>query len=94
MVILFIKCRKRKPRKSSTRPWFPNEDGVQEENPGGVQDEVPSGSQEVARCQFRCLNYGELGHRKNSPKCNLNETRKRQDSSFMLIISIFLVYLI
>jgi hypothetical protein len=36
----------------------------------------------LIRWQFRCLNCGELGHRKNSPKCHLNGTRKRQNSSF------------
>jgi hypothetical protein len=27
--------------------------------------------------QFRCPNCRELGHRKNSPKCHLNGTKKR-----------------
>jgi predicted RNA-binding Zn-ribbon protein involved in translation (DUF1610 family) len=26
---------------------------------------------------FKCPNCGELGHRKNSPKCHLNGTQKR-----------------
>jgi hypothetical protein len=36
--------------------------------------------------QFRCPNYEELGHRKNSPKYNLNGTKEMQDPSFTPII--------
>jgi hypothetical protein len=74
MVLVVIKCSKRKPRKSTTRTWFPNEDAMQEEAPGGAQEEAPR--------QFRCQNYGELEHKKNSLKCHLNATRKMQDSPF------------
>jgi ribosomal protein L44E len=55
----------------------------------------PSGNakektRKLIRAQFRCPNCGELGHRKNSSKCHLNETKKRQDSSFMPILLLFL----
>jgi hypothetical protein len=33
--------------------------------------------------QFKCLNCHELGHRKKSPKCPLNGTKKRQILFFM-----------
>jgi hypothetical protein len=59
---------------------------VQEEVSGDVEEEAPDGVQEVSPCQPRCHNCGELGHRKNSPICHLNATRKRQTSSFMPII--------
>ena len=28
--------------------------------------------------KMKCSNCGEIGHRKNSPKCPLNGTKKRQ----------------
>jgi hypothetical protein len=31
----------------------------------------------LVRGKFKCPNYGELDHRKNSPKCHLNGTKKR-----------------
>jgi hypothetical protein len=92
MVLLFIKCRKRKPRKKT---WFPNEDVMQEEEaPGEVQEEAPGGEQEEGPGQFRCTNCGRLGHRKNSPKYHLNATRKRQDSTSYALNGIHLVSLI
>jgi hypothetical protein len=33
--------------------------------------------------KFKCPNYHELGHRKSSLKCTLNETKKRQFIFFM-----------
>jgi hypothetical protein len=31
-------------------------------------------TKKMVRGPFKCPNYGELGHRKNSPKCHLNST--------------------
>jgi hypothetical protein len=36
----------------------------------------------LVRGKCRCLNCGELGHRKSSPKCSLNRTKKRQVTLF------------
>jgi hypothetical protein len=49
----------------------------------GGSGKKPSGKEtekakKVLRGKFRCPNCGELGHRKNSPKCRLNGTKKRQ----------------
>jgi hypothetical protein len=35
----------------------------------------------LIRGKFKCPNCGELGHRKNSPKCVLNGTKKRQGTT-------------
>jgi hypothetical protein len=53
-------------------------------------DKEKGKTRKLFRGQFRCPNCGELGHRKNSPKCRLNGTKKRQDSSFMHVIVFFL----
>jgi hypothetical protein len=36
-------------------------------------------TKKLIRGQFMCPNCGGLGHRKNSMKCHLNGTKKRQD---------------
>jgi hypothetical protein len=38
-------------------------------------------TRKLIRGKFRCPNCGQEGHRKNSPKCPLNVTKKRQGSS-------------
>jgi hypothetical protein len=35
-------------------------------------------AKKLIRGKFRCPNCGELGHRKNNPKCPRNGTKKRQ----------------
>jgi hypothetical protein len=35
--------------------------------------------------KIQCPNCGEMGHRKNSPKCCLNGTKKRQVLYFVLL---------
>jgi predicted RNA-binding Zn-ribbon protein involved in translation (DUF1610 family) len=35
-------------------------------------------AKKLIRGKFKCPNCGELGHRKNSPKCRLNGTKKKQ----------------
>jgi hypothetical protein len=47
-------------------------------------------AKKLIRGKFKCPNYGELGHRKSSPKCPLNGTKKRQ----VLHISLFCLFLI
>jgi predicted RNA-binding Zn-ribbon protein involved in translation (DUF1610 family) len=37
--------------------------------------------------KFKCPNCGELGHRKNSPKCRLNGTKKRQVLQYQQLMS-------
>jgi hypothetical protein len=37
----------------------------------------------LIREKFKCPNCNELGHRKNSPKCPLNGTKKRQVFSLL-----------
>jgi hypothetical protein len=52
---------------------------------GSGKSQVPTRkkkTRKMIRGQFRCPNCGELRHRKNSSKCHLNRTKKRQDSSF------------
>jgi hypothetical protein len=48
---------------------------------GGSSKKKPSNDTEktkkVIRGKFRCPNCGELGHRKSSYKCPLNDTKKR-----------------
>jgi hypothetical protein len=39
-------------------------------------------TRKLIRCQIRYPNYGELGHRKNNPKCHLNGTKKMQERKF------------
>jgi hypothetical protein len=48
----------------------------------GVSGKKASGNEtekakKVIRGKFKCPNCGELGHRKNSPKCCFNRTKKR-----------------
>jgi hypothetical protein len=42
-------------------------------------------TRKLIRGQFRCPDYGELGHRKNSPKCHLNGTKKSQERKFNVL---------
>jgi rubrerythrin len=34
-------------------------------------------TRKLVRGKYKCPNCGELGHRKNSPKCPLNSCKKR-----------------
>jgi hypothetical protein len=51
----------------------------------------------MIRGKYKCPNYGDLGHRKNSPKCPLNGTKKRQvqdrpiANNFNSTITIFII---
>jgi hypothetical protein len=43
-------------------------------------------TRKLVRGHYRCPNCGELGHRKNSPKCHLNGTKKRLHAITLLLI--------
>jgi hypothetical protein len=43
-------------------------------------------AKKLIRGQFKCLNCYQLGHRKASPKCSLNGTKKRQVTPFPFIL--------
>jgi hypothetical protein len=44
----------------------------------GGSGKKPEKAKKMICGKFKCLNCDELGHRKNSPKCPLNGTKKRQ----------------
>jgi hypothetical protein len=50
-------------------------DGRSGKKPSGNETEK---AKKLTRGKFKCSNCGELGHRKNSLKCRLNGTKKRQ----------------
>jgi hypothetical protein len=52
-------------------------------------------AKKLVREKFRCPNYGELDHRKSSPKCPLNGTKKRQVFHISLLCLFFVgIYVI
>jgi hypothetical protein len=54
-------------------------------------DKEKEKTKKLFRGQFGCPNCGELGHRKNSPKCYLNETKKRYwscDYTYNILVDI------
>jgi hypothetical protein len=44
----------------------------------GGSGKKPEKAKKMIHDKFKCPNCDELGHRNNSPKCPLNETKKRQ----------------
>jgi predicted RNA-binding Zn-ribbon protein involved in translation (DUF1610 family) len=44
-------------------------------------------AKKAVRGKFNCPNCGKLGHRKNSPKCRLNGTKKRQVLQYQQLMS-------
>jgi hypothetical protein len=44
----------------------------------GGSGKKPEKAKKMICGKFKCPNCDELGHRKNSPKCPLNGTKKRQ----------------
>jgi hypothetical protein len=64
---------------------------------GGSAKKKPSSNEndterKILRGKIKCPNCGQLGHRKASPKCPLNGTKKRQATSLTLVIC-FICYL-
>jgi rubrerythrin len=45
-------------------------------------------AKKLIREKFKCPNCGQLHHRKSSPKCPLNETKKRQVTPFSCLFTI------
>jgi hypothetical protein len=64
---------------------------------GGSSKKKPSNDNEktkkVIRGKFKCPNCGELGHRKSSYKCPLNDTKKRYYVNIKFLRNIIIVYL-
>jgi hypothetical protein len=54
-------------------------------------------ARKMLRRKYKCPNCGDFGHRKNSPKCPLNSTKKRQVqdrpivNNFNSTITIFII---
>jgi len=62
---------------------------------GGSGKKPQKSGRILIRGKCKCPNCGELGHRKNSPKCPLNGTKKRQEPTYVSSCSYvsFILYL-